>query len=97
MSTIFALFSNASEAGEALRAVANAELGDSDARLVSEWTDEDAAQYSLHSVSNPVSEMAGQEGPRARPTPEKRNEGSGDVGKFFSKSLEKGGTDEFMA
>lgn len=91
MSNVYALFANPEEAGDALHAVAESELGDCDVHLLTDWSDAPDADFLLKSVSNPVSEIAGQVGPRARPVPDAKNESAGDVAEFFKKSLEKGG------
>lgn len=91
MSTLYALFTNLEEAGDALAAIAKTQLGECDAKVVSNGSEVSGDGLVLKSVSNPVSEMVGQVGPRARPTPNEKSESSGDTTAFLKKSLDKGG------
>jgi hypothetical protein len=89
---LLGLFPNQKEADEAVDALAKADLGDLDIRVLSEWTDELTEQLNVMPVSNPSSGLSGIAGPRGRTADDILDETSkGEAVKFFKRSLQKGG------
>ena len=89
---ILGLYNNQMEADEAVEALANADLGDHDIRVLSEWNEDLTKHLEVMPVSNPSSGLSGVVGPRGRSADEILDETSkGEAVNFFERSLQKGG------
>lgn len=89
MKQIIGLFSNQKGAGEAVRALENADLGESKIRTVNEWEEDMGRRLDVMPVSHPTSGLSGVVGPKegVDTAAELGDEGA----EFFKRSVERGG------
>jgi hypothetical protein len=91
MIKLVSLFSDQKEADEAVKALADADLGNPDIRVLNEWTPELERKFQLLPVSNPASGISGAIGPRSRSGEILDDDDMGDPAEFFKRSVERGG------
>lgn len=91
MIKLISLFSDQEEADKAVDALADADLGDADIQVISEWPGELDKKLQMLPVSNPSAGLSGAVGPRARADEIIDETSSGDAAEFFRRSLQRGG------
>ncbi|MFN2118023.1 MAG: hypothetical protein ACK2T1_10095 [Candidatus Promineifilaceae bacterium] len=97
MIQIIALFASQKEAEDALGALSNTHLGDSEMRIVSEWDAElEQREWKVLPVSYPTGALSGAVGPRSPARAASELAGPDDVLEFFEQSLLKEGRIVFV-